>query len=94
VLSVVSIQVKSILDVLRANLEEFRFGEEMIRLKRTYGMFITMNSRYAGRTDKASREHESSVSVRVYVYSRFSDYLRNHVDGRKFQDNVCFDEEV
>jgi dynein heavy chain len=51
VLSVVSIQFKSILDALRANLEEFRLGEEMIRLKRTCGMFITMNPGYAGLPD-------------------------------------------
>jgi dynein heavy chain len=52
VLSVVSIQVKSILDALRAKLTEFRFvGEEMISLRSTCGMFITMNPGYAGRTE-------------------------------------------
>ncbi|OHS95209.1 Dynein heavy chain family protein [Tritrichomonas foetus] len=52
VLSVVSIQVKSILDALRANMEEFKFcGGELIKLKRTCGMFITMNPGYLGRTE-------------------------------------------
>ena len=52
VLSVVSIQVKSILDALRANLKEFKFcGGEMIKLKKTCGMFITMNPGYLGRTE-------------------------------------------
>ena len=51
VLSVVAIQVKSILDALRANVEEFKFGNEMIGLKRNVGIFITMNPGYAGRTE-------------------------------------------
>jgi dynein heavy chain len=46
VLSVVSIQVKSILDGLRANLTIFKFGEEMIGLKKNCGVFITMNPGY------------------------------------------------
>jgi dynein heavy chain len=51
VLSVVSIQVKYILDALRANLEDFRLGEEMINLRRTCGLFITTNPGYAGRPE-------------------------------------------
>jgi len=51
VLSVVAIQVKSILDALRANQEEFKFGDELIPIKRSCGIFITMNPGYAGRTE-------------------------------------------
>ncbi|KAH0788142.1 Dynein heavy chain family protein [Histomonas meleagridis] len=52
VLSVVSNQVKSILDARRANLTEFKFcGEETIKLQPTCGIFITMNPGYAGRTE-------------------------------------------
>ena len=52
VLSVVSNQVKSILDALRLNLTEFKFcGGETIKLQKTCGMFITMNPGYAGRTE-------------------------------------------
>jgi len=51
VLSVVSNQVKSILDALKANLTEFKFCEEQIGLKTTCGIFITMNPGYAGRTE-------------------------------------------
>ncbi|KAK8861127.1 hypothetical protein M9Y10_012822 [Tritrichomonas musculus] len=52
VLSVVSNQVKSILDALRLNLTEFKFcGAETIKLQKTCGMFITMNPGYAGRTE-------------------------------------------
>ena len=52
VLSVVSIQVKSILDALRADLTEFKFcGGELIKLRKTCGMFITMNPGYLGRTE-------------------------------------------
>lgn len=51
VLSVVAIQVKSILDALRANVKEFMFGEDKIALKKSVGVFITMNPGYAGRTE-------------------------------------------
>ncbi|CAG9311235.1 unnamed protein product [Blepharisma stoltei] len=52
VLSVVSTQVKTILDALRAKKERFQFEEEdNIALRNTVGMFITMNPGYAGRTE-------------------------------------------
>ena len=52
VLSVVSTQVKTILDAQRAKKEKFQFEEEEnIVLRHTVGMFITMNPGYAGRTE-------------------------------------------
>ncbi|GMO21700.1 MAG: hypothetical protein Ta2E_12480 [Mycoplasmoidaceae bacterium] len=51
VLSVASNQVKWILDALRANLEEFKFGEDIIKLKTNCCIFFTMNPGYAGRTE-------------------------------------------
>ena len=52
VLSVVSTQVKTILDAQRAGKERFIFeAEENILLKHTVGFFITMNPGYAGRTE-------------------------------------------
>lgn len=50
VLSVVFIQVKSILDAIRANLTEFKLcSEETVRLQRTCGMGIAMAPFYPGR---------------------------------------------
>lgn len=52
VLSVVSTQVKTILDAQRAKKEKFLFEEEEnIVLRHTVGVFITMNPGYAGRTE-------------------------------------------
>ena len=52
VLSVVSTQVKSILDSQKEKKDRFNFeDEENIVLKHTVGMFITMNPGYAGRTE-------------------------------------------
>ena len=52
VLSVVSTQVKTILDAQRAKKEKFTFEEEEnIVLRHTVGVFITMNPGYAGRTE-------------------------------------------
>ena len=55
VLSVVSTQVKSIQEALRALLrtkeDKFSFMEEEISLQDTVGIFITMNPGYAGRTE-------------------------------------------
>ena len=51
VLSVVAIQVKSILDALRANQKIFKFGEDDISIQSNVGIFITMNPGYAGRTE-------------------------------------------
>ena len=44
-------QVGCILDAIRADKLEFDFQGEMIKLKKTVGMFITMNPSYAGRTE-------------------------------------------
>ncbi|KAG7298071.1 hypothetical protein JYU34_018841, partial [Plutella xylostella] len=51
VLSVVSVQVKSVLDALKAKKKKFDFMGETIPLVGTVGMFITMNPGYAGRTE-------------------------------------------
>ncbi len=51
VLSVVSSQVKSVLDAIRANQKNFLFMDEDIKLISTTGSFITMNPGYAGRTE-------------------------------------------
>ncbi|KOB71033.1 Dynein heavy chain 9, axonemal, partial [Operophtera brumata] len=51
VLSVVSVQVKSVLDAIKAKKKKFDFMGEFIVLVPTVGMFITMNPGYAGRTE-------------------------------------------
>lgn len=51
VLSVVSTQVKQVLDALKERKERFTFMEEEISLFDTVGFFITMNPGYAGRTE-------------------------------------------
>ncbi|CAH0400414.1 unnamed protein product [Chilo suppressalis] len=51
VLSVVSVQVKSLLDAIKAKKKKFDFMGEYITLIPSVGMFITMNPGYAGRTE-------------------------------------------
>ncbi|XP_059610821.1 dynein beta chain, ciliary-like [Phlebotomus argentipes] len=51
VLSVVAIQVKTILDALKTGRTTFNFFGETIKLVPTVGIFITMNPGYAGRTE-------------------------------------------
>lgn len=51
VLSVVSVQVKCVLDAIKAKKKKFDFMGEHISLVATVGMFITMNPGYAGRTE-------------------------------------------
>ncbi|XP_075982942.1 dynein beta chain, ciliary-like [Anticarsia gemmatalis] len=51
VLSVVSVQVKSVLDAIKFKKKKFDFMGEYINLIPTVGMFITMNPGYAGRTE-------------------------------------------
>ncbi|XP_049940954.1 dynein beta chain, ciliary-like [Schistocerca serialis cubense] len=51
VLSVVSVQVKSVLDAIKGKKTTFNFMGEVIALIPTVGMFITMNPGYAGRTE-------------------------------------------
>ncbi|XP_068084396.1 dynein beta chain, ciliary [Anabrus simplex] len=51
VLSVVAVQVKSVLDAIRDEKKTFNFMGDMINLTPTVGIFITMNPGYAGRTE-------------------------------------------
>merc|ERR1719399_1263238 len=51
VLSVVSTQYKTVLDAIRANVKQFLFMDEEIKLVSTIGSYITMNPGYAGRTE-------------------------------------------
>lgn len=51
VLSVVAVQVKTVLDAIKGKKSMFNFQGEMIRLIPTVGMFITMNPGYAGRAE-------------------------------------------
>ncbi len=51
VLSVVSSQVASILNAIRAAKAEFDFCGELLKLAPTVGIFVTMNPGYAGRTE-------------------------------------------
>eukprot|EP01137_Pigoraptor_chileana_P020930 Opistho-2@83957 len=51
VLSVVSTQVKSILDALRAAKTHFDFQGDIISLRATVGLFVTMNPGYSGRVE-------------------------------------------
>lgn len=50
-LSVVSVQVKAVLDAIKFKKKRFDFMGENIALINTVGMFITMNPGYAGRTE-------------------------------------------
>lgn len=51
VLSVVAVQVKCVLDAIKAKKSKFNFLGELITLIPTVGMFITMNPGYAGRAE-------------------------------------------
>ncbi|XP_078035556.1 dynein beta chain, ciliary-like isoform X7 [Augochlora pura] len=51
VLSVVAVQVKSVLDGIKSGKSTFLFFGEELNLIPTVGMFITMNPGYAGRTE-------------------------------------------
>ena len=51
VLSVVSTQVKQVLEALKEKRERFVFMDDEISLQDTVGFFITMNPGYAGRTE-------------------------------------------
>lgn len=51
VLSVVAVQVKSVLDAIKTKKMTFDFMGDMINLVPTVGIFITMNPGYAGRTE-------------------------------------------
>ncbi|XP_030382586.1 dynein heavy chain 2, axonemal, partial [Scaptodrosophila lebanonensis] len=51
VLSVVAQQIMSIMAALSAKSVEFVFEGQLIKLKHTVGLFITMNPGYAGRTE-------------------------------------------
>lgn len=50
-MSVVAVQVKTVLDAIRVKKTRFSFMGETISLTPTVGMFITMNPGYAGRTE-------------------------------------------
>ncbi|XP_049855418.1 dynein beta chain, ciliary-like [Schistocerca gregaria] len=51
VLSVVAVQVKSVLDAIKGTKKTFSFMGQEIALVPTVGMFVTMNPGYAGRTE-------------------------------------------
>ncbi|KAL9923028.1 dynein heavy chain 2, axonemal kl-2 [Glossina fuscipes fuscipes] len=51
VLSVVAQQILSIMSALTAKLTQFTFEGQVIKLRHTVGLFITMNPGYAGRTE-------------------------------------------
>lgn len=51
VLSVIAVQVKTVLDAIKFKKKTFLFMGEEIKLIPTVGMFITMNPGYAGRAE-------------------------------------------
>ncbi|CAH0384806.1 unnamed protein product [Bemisia tabaci] len=51
VLSVVAVQVKTVLDAIKSKKTIFNFLGESIKLVPTVGMFVTMNPGYAGRAE-------------------------------------------
>lgn len=51
VLSVIAQQMLTIQNAVRAKMPEFEFNEKMIPLNLRFGVFITMNPGYAGRTE-------------------------------------------
>lgn len=61
VLSVVAQRINLILSALAQGSTEFLFDGQMINLKPTVGLFITMNPGYAGRT-------ELPDNLKVYLY--------------------------
>ena len=50
-LSVIAQQILTIQNAVRARLSEFMFGDRIIPLNPKFGVFITMNPGYAGRTE-------------------------------------------
>ena len=64
VLSVVAVQVKSILDAIKNKRTKFNFFGGMINLVPTVGLFITMNPGYAGRAELP----ENLKALFRYVY--------------------------
>ncbi|VVD05318.1 unnamed protein product [Leptidea sinapis] len=72
VLSVVSVQVKSVLDAIKAKKKKFDFMGEYITLINTIGMFITMNPGYAGRTELP--ENLKALFRGVTVYDQKTKY--------------------
>ena len=70
VLSVVAVQVKCIQDAIKSKKSRFDFLGENIVLKKTVGIFITMNPGYAGRTElpenlKALFRYETNTVVLI-----------------------------
>jgi len=51
VLSVVAVQVKTVLDAIKSKKTKFNFFGDSIALVPTVGLFITMNPGYAGRAE-------------------------------------------
>jgi dynein heavy chain len=51
VLSVVAVQVKTVLDAIKSKKTKFNFFGDVIALVPTVGLFITMNPGYAGRAE-------------------------------------------
>ena len=51
VLSVVAVQVKTVLDAIKSKKAKFNFFGDLIALVPTVGLFITMNPGYAGRAE-------------------------------------------
>jgi dynein heavy chain len=51
VLSVVAVQVKTVLDAIKNKRKKFNFFGEKISLVPSVGLFITMNPGYAGRAE-------------------------------------------
>ena len=69
-LSVVAVQVKCIQDAIKSKKSRFDFLGENIVLKKTVGIFITMNPGYAGRTElpenlKALFRYETNTVVLI-----------------------------
>lgn len=77
VLSVVAVQVKSVLDAIKNKKVMFDFMGDPIALVPTVGIFITMNPGYAGRTElpenlKAlfrynKRKKKKFIDIHVYI---------------------------
>ena len=50
-LSVIAQQILTIQSAIRSKVAEFEFNEKIIPLNSKFGVFITMNPGYAGRTE-------------------------------------------
>ena len=63
VLSIISVQIKTIQNALALNLSRFQFEGREIELDKNVAVFITMNPGYAGRTELPDNLKGSTIAA-------------------------------